>query len=418
VLGTRYGSPVRDQREVSYTELEFKTATDAGKDRLVFLLDTAAADVGIPPSELIDREFGARQDAFRRRVRDSGLLTQSFANPAELGQLVERALRDLARARQAVLSSVPGGAPAGRRVPPFIVPPIPAHCERREELLTRARDALLATSTNGAARTVGLVGMGGGGKSVLARALARDEQVRRAFPQGIVWLELGLSPNLLVRHAQLAEQFGDPRPAAADLQQALARLNHTLAGAACLIVLDNVWRREHLQAFELFEPKSALLATTRYKDVLGGYATVPVGPLPEKQSRRLLAAWAGAGEDRLPSEAEEVAQKCGGLPLALAIAGGMVADRDHSWHYVCERLRRADLDKLEIQFRDYGYENLLLVLDASVSDLTPLQRARYLELAVFDGHGNVPVEVVQRLWRQAGLDDLDAEDLRGRFADG
>jgi hypothetical protein len=100
VLGTRYGSPVRDRPEVSYTELEFDTAAEAGLDRLVFLLDTGADDVGIPPSALIDREFGARQDAFRRRVQDSGLTTQSFANPDALGQLVERSLRELADARR------------------------------------------------------------------------------------------------------------------------------------------------------------------------------------------------------------------------------------------------------------------------------------------------------------------------------
>ena len=82
LLGTRYGSPVRNMPKVSYTELEFRAATEEGLDRLVFLLDTGAADVGIPPSKLIDREFGARQDAFRRRVRDSGLTTQSFASPA------------------------------------------------------------------------------------------------------------------------------------------------------------------------------------------------------------------------------------------------------------------------------------------------------------------------------------------------
>lgn len=96
VLGIRYGSPVRDKPKMSYTELEFKTATEAHLDRLVFLLDTDAADVGIPLSALIDRKFGARQEAFRQRVRETGLVTQKFANPATLGQLVERSLRELA----------------------------------------------------------------------------------------------------------------------------------------------------------------------------------------------------------------------------------------------------------------------------------------------------------------------------------
>jgi hypothetical protein len=85
LLGTQYGSPVRDEPEVSYTELEFDTATNAGLARLVFLLDTEAADVGVPVSALIDRESGTRQDAFRQRVRDSGLVTGSFASPAALG---------------------------------------------------------------------------------------------------------------------------------------------------------------------------------------------------------------------------------------------------------------------------------------------------------------------------------------------
>ena len=95
LLGTRYGSPVRDRPEVSYSELEFEAATEAGLPRLVFLLDTNA-DVGIPPAALIDWEFGTRQEAFRRRVQDSGMVARPFPDPATLGQLVERALRELA----------------------------------------------------------------------------------------------------------------------------------------------------------------------------------------------------------------------------------------------------------------------------------------------------------------------------------
>jgi hypothetical protein len=97
VLGTRYGSAVRERPEVSYTELEFDAATEAGLARLVFVLDESAADVGIPVSALVDREFGARQEAFRRRVQDAGLVVGSFANPDMLGRLVERSLRELAQ---------------------------------------------------------------------------------------------------------------------------------------------------------------------------------------------------------------------------------------------------------------------------------------------------------------------------------
>ena len=100
VMGTRYGSPVRDKPEVSHIELEFDAATVAGLPRLVFVLDTTAADVGIPLDQLIDLKFGARQEAFRRRVQASGLVTQSFASPDQLGRLVERSLRELAEARR------------------------------------------------------------------------------------------------------------------------------------------------------------------------------------------------------------------------------------------------------------------------------------------------------------------------------
>ena len=82
-------------------------ATEAGLDRLVFLLGTETAVAGIPPSKLIDHEYGARQEAFRRRVQGS-LVTQPFADPATLGQLVERSLRELAARQARTAAPLPG----------------------------------------------------------------------------------------------------------------------------------------------------------------------------------------------------------------------------------------------------------------------------------------------------------------------
>jgi WD40 repeat protein len=97
IFGTRYGSPVRDRPELSYTELEFETASDPAHplERLVFVLDQEAENPGIPAKWLNDPIHGERQQAFLRKVMDAGLTLQTFRNPDELARLVERSLAEL-----------------------------------------------------------------------------------------------------------------------------------------------------------------------------------------------------------------------------------------------------------------------------------------------------------------------------------
>jgi HEAT repeat protein/energy-coupling factor transporter ATP-binding protein EcfA2 len=110
IAGFRYGSPVRDAPEVSYTELEFRTATARGIPRLVFLLDE---DADLPPKATRDLEFGARQEAFRRDLSGSGVTTAVVAGPDRLETALVQALMQLDRGRTDVAAGAASASLGG-----------------------------------------------------------------------------------------------------------------------------------------------------------------------------------------------------------------------------------------------------------------------------------------------------------------
>jgi hypothetical protein len=140
LIGLRYGSPVRDRPELSYTELEFETATARGLPRLVFLLDDQSRELDMPASALNDPEHGMRQAAFRQRLRDSGLTVQLFRNPDHLGQLLERSLRRLA---EGVGEAGASRLPAATRRVPELLPYLPDR-HQQEQVMGQALGSLLA----------------------------------------------------------------------------------------------------------------------------------------------------------------------------------------------------------------------------------------------------------------------------------
>ena len=92
IVGFIYGSPVRDQPDKSYTELEFATATELGIPRLVFLLGD---DTPGTKELYIDLQYGDRQQNFRSRLQDSGVTISTVTNPPELQAHLLRAILDL-----------------------------------------------------------------------------------------------------------------------------------------------------------------------------------------------------------------------------------------------------------------------------------------------------------------------------------
>jgi DNA-binding SARP family transcriptional activator len=171
-----------------------------------------------------------------------------------------------------------------------------------------------------------LSGAGGSGKTALALHWAHGSADR--FPDGQLYADLagGDHPAPVQVLAGFLGALGlrgeavPPGPA-----QAGGLFRSLLAGKRVLVVLDGVTEAGQVRPMLPGTGGSATIATSRRPMpelvALADAHPVPVGPLPEAASLRLLASLLGA--DRVaaePGPARRLVALCAGLPLALRVA--------------------------------------------------------------------------------------------------
>jgi WD40 repeat protein len=307
-------------------------------------------------------------------------------------------------------------APQARRAVVHGVPAFPPHYLRWDKAHELVKTALLGPSAvvgvSAGVASVGVHGQGGLGKTVIAQAMAHDDEVLRAFPDGIFWVTVGQEPRLETLQADLAEWVG--RPASIDNVASGARhLRDAFLGRACLVIVDDVWHFAHAKAFDVLKGASRLLVTTRDPGILTalGARDVRLGTLPPELAMELLASWAGVSKQSLPSEAAEVAKEVNFLPLALALAGAQIRDGG-SWRDLVIALEAGNLIYL-----DHPYGSVFKSLQANLDAIGAHDSARYIELAVFPEDTEVPASVIAQLWqRTIGLDSNESHSLIRRLA--
>ncbi len=290
LAGFRYGTPVRDRPELSYTEHEFETAGELGIPRLVFLLSEQASG---PAGLFRDPQYGARQEGFRQRLRDSGITTSDVLSPDHTETLVYDALTKLPRAESTL-------APVGRV---WGIPARPARFTGRDDQLAQLRAALTADTP---AVVQAVHSMGGVGKTTLALEYAHHH----AGDYDIAWWIPAETPALIPDRLAALAQALDLASATDSPASAVARLLGALRGQGrWLLVFDNA---EDPAALAPFLPGGGghVLITSRnpHWDALA--APVAIGEFIRAESVTLLRS-------RLPhlndAEAEQVAQAVGGV---------------------------------------------------------------------------------------------------------
>lgn len=261
---------------------------------------------------------------------------------------------------------------------------------------------------------IGLHGMGGIGKSCLAKAVAKDPEVRRAFPDCIIWLQFGKEPNILGLQNYIAKCLNNDSAFTSE-SHARGILRTLLLEKRVLFIFDNVWQKNHIEPFLILGPRCKALITTRDLSILDtfSFTVFEVRLLSEYESRQILANYSGLTTDSLPTEAVAVADECDHLPLALELCGRMACgEYGISWRSILETLKRKLLKKIEYDVPvEKGHENIWRVIETSFESLPTEECKNYfLELAVFRPEGSCPQSAISTLWKyQHGLDVIDIE---------
>ena len=279
-------------------------------------------------------------------------------------------------------------------------------------------------------RLVAVTGAAGAGKSTLAAQACADRSVRRAFREGIAWLEAGRHQDPAALLASLAHHLGlsDAAAGFAAVEQGREHLGPALRGRRLLIVVDNVREQAPIDALADLAPTCTVLFTTRVPELAAAVKAteIQVGAFTREQSLELLGRCTGRDPAALPGTAGALCAQMGDLPMGVALAGG-VASYGRPFHDALNAIGRAPAragagegpDRAEDHDGPAAAQEdqiLFRAIEAAIADLAQADQRRYEQLAVFAARGPFPRDAAWALW-QPGLPDTGVDDLLAELAE-
>ncbi|WP_433338025.1 AfsR/SARP family transcriptional regulator [Spirillospora sp. CA-294931] len=341
--------------------------------------------------------LGRRSDALDAYRRARGALVGELGlEPGEELQQLQKAILQGEIEPQAAPSREP--AEAEHRPPsalPPTLPPVPQLLPARlpdfvgrEVTLGYLTDQLSSAAMSNGPLVLAVSGMAGVGKTALAVEAART--VAPHFPDGQLYARLnGTHPGGFTDAKEVLGFFlrtlGVPESAipASEMERADVFRNLT-AGRKLLIVLDDVESEEQVTCLLPGDNSCAALVTSRSR--LAGLPSgrrVHLDVLSTAESESMLTEVIGAERANAePAQLLNLAELCGGLPLALrAVASRLVARPHWTIGQLVERLRNSahPLDELV-----YGCHAVRPSLDRSYGSLDAPARRLFCRLALLN----------------------------------
>ncbi|XVE99644.1 hypothetical protein REPUB_Repub03eG0217700 [Reevesia pubescens] len=270
-----------------------------------------------------------------------------------------------------------------------------------------------------------IVGMGGIGKTTLARKVYDRSEVKRHF-DCLAWAFISqqcqpreVFHGVLIKVLSPSNEERDRIDKLKD-DELMKRLYYFLNEKRYLVVLDDIWKIEDWNILKASFPKgkngSKILFTTRNKDValLADPCNSPIELplLTDDESWELFSKKAFPGNktdqsyacslEELEMLGREMVRKCKGLPLAIVVLGGLLATKKSraQWKMVDSNIH-IHLNKFQQQEHQSGAVNGILAL--SYNDLPYNLKPCFLYLGHYPENWEISTKELIRLWIAEGF---------------
>lgn len=207
---------------------------------------------------------------------------------------------------------------------------------------------------------IGICGMGGVGKTTMAREIANEAKIDKLFDE-FAWAEVSQDPDVTKIQNKLADNLGLKIKDCTDKDERAELLRKRLGGGrskSILLILDDVWEDTVLETIGV--PSAGddkglkILLTSRDKDVcrkMRAQRIFDVHLLNEKESWELFKEKAEISDDAtdvIKDTAENIAKECDGLPLALVVVGrALCGKEEHVWKNALVELRSSTVTNIK-----------------------------------------------------------------------